>query len=287
MRTITITMHRANYGAILQAYALQQTLYSIGYDNLLLNYYLQPTNIYLKVNSSNIIDAFKTLYINIFTLLRHKEMASSLRSFADFNDKYLNLTSPYNTIEELNANPPLADCYITGSDQVFNEIQNRFLRDVRFLNFGDATTKRISYAASLTTYDMSDDSKEYSKKSLKRFDMISLRETQAKDYFENLTGLECHTHLDPVFLLNKQDWIDFAVEPRIKKPYILCYPLLRNKNFQAIINRLKKETGLSVVSIQTNPIKSIKADYYIFDASPQEFIGFFKNASIIISTSFN
>ena len=54
----------------------------------------------------------------------------------------------YNNLCSLKNNPPCADLYITGSDQVWSQLLSLKENEVFYLNFGDKRTKRISYAAS-------------------------------------------------------------------------------------------------------------------------------------------
>ena len=43
IRSVTVTYHRSyNYGASLQAYALQRTMYSIGFENKILDFFRDP-----------------------------------------------------------------------------------------------------------------------------------------------------------------------------------------------------------------------------------------------------
>ena len=67
----------------------------------------------------------------------------------------------------------------------------------------------------------------------------------------------------------------------------MCYPLIGNKDTQKVIDELKRLTGFKTVCVQTFPVKRVKADAYFFDAGPKEFLGLFKYANYVVTTSFH
>lgn len=285
MKTITVTLHRAyNYGAVLQAYALQKVQESLGYDNKLLNYYEKPS-LFVKCFSKNPVRFVKNMVMNIIILFHLPKVKKFASQFDDFRKNHLIETKRYESIGQIQANPPVADCYITGSDQVWNF--DRKFNVFRFLEFGDEAIAKYSYAASLSCYSFSWKEKSYIKERLKRFEKISVRENTISDYINSFTEIKCQRNLDPVFLLDKEEWERFAKKPRIEEPYILCYAVIGNKELQNIINQIKKTTHLPVVLLQTTAIRQIKADMYIFDADPQEFLGLIQKAEFIVTTSFH
>ena len=176
----------------------------------------------------------------------------------NFRNDLLSQTSTYYSVEEVQKNPPEADIYLTGSDQVF--ALGNALVPIRFLDFGATDAVRASYAASKGLYEKDEKSIEYLKKRLTEFDCISSREKQGTEYIENTLGLSCSTHIDPVFLLDREKWNKITPEARIKEPYILCFRMLRHDAFQPLVDKLKKETGWPVVSIQPRADKKLKAD---------------------------
>jgi Uncharacterized conserved protein len=288
MKIITVTSQKAaNYGAVLQAYALQNILISLGHENYLLNFPPKNITIYKKIDFKNIKTIIRDLILNVYTFIRKKEMKGFFNKFQTFQNEFLKSTIPYETMEEIVNNPPKADIYLSGSDQVF--AMNQPIRDIRFLSFGETETKRYSYAASIDSYKLNDEQKKYFVDNLKKFNKISLREPESVEYINSITGYECFTHIDPSFLLKKEQWLKIAESPReiIPEKYILCLPLLGNRNINGILKKLKRITGYPVVCIQTKPVKTVEADYYIYDASPNEFLGLFANAEKIVTTSFH
>lgn len=287
MKTFTVTYHHSNnYGALLQAYALQQTIFALGHTNTIFEYPYRKS-IYNKIPNNHLINIAKTIYINYLTFLRKQKIRKLDDLFRRFRREKLTLSRIYNSMQDLIDNPPNADCFIVGSDQVWNlESPSEFL-PARLLKFGDPDAIRFSYAASIEKMNYTDEQKKLIKRSLSNYKGISLREESARQYIESFTDYDCYKVLDPVFLLTEDDWLKIITKPRIKPPYILCYQVQGNKRMQEVANKLKKETGYPIVSVCCSAIKWIKSDYYIFDASPEEFLGLYKNSSVVVSASFH
>lgn len=285
MKTITVTAQRANnYGAVLQSYALQQVQESLGYQNELL-YYLGTTPLFVACSTNSPKQLCKNIVVNWLSLVHIRKMKLLSRKYDEFRNAYLNETRRYYSIEELRADPPEADCYISGSDQVWN--LNKERSPYRFLDFGNDTVRRYSYAASMSSYSLSDEEQKYFIERLQRFSGLSIREKSVCEYIQSFTGYKCHTNLDPVFLLGKGKWEKLAQEPKIQGRYILCYAVLGNPSLQKVIDKLKREMKLPVVILQSSSVKHARGDKYVFDAGPREFLGLIKNAFYIVTTSFH
>ena len=281
MKTLTVTFHHTtNYGAVLQTYALQQTILSLGHENLVLE-----TKIGEKKKKAKL--SVRELYLRYLSWLRRKERVALKKYFEDFHKYRLQLTRPYSSMEDLRNNPPDVDCLITGSDQVWNFATTPRFIDSRLLMFGNECAIRFSYAASMEELRYTDEQKQRLKDALAGYKGISVREQSAKGYIESFTPYQVERVLDPVFLLSKDKWLELAIEPRIKGPYILCYQVQSNKRMEEVAYKLKKETGYPVVSICNGPIRWIKSDYSFHDVSIEEFLGFYSQAAYVVSASFH
>lgn len=287
MKTFTVTYHHTrNYGAIFQTYALQHTIESLGHSNIIFEYPYESGK-KDKILSKSPKATLRNAYLRYLSVIRKNEMMMLDKFFSDFHKNHLSLSREYKNMEDLRNNPPDAECLITGSDQVWNLHTLKEFIPARFLAFGKENAHRISYAASIEGLDYTDTEKEMVKEYLTRFDAISLREQSAKDYIESFACVETKKVIDPVFLLSPDEWRRIAKQPRIMGPYILCYQVQRNPRMQEVVNTLKKKTGYPIVSVCNTSIKWIKSDYTYFDVSPEEFIGLYDNASIVVSASFH
>ncbi len=285
MKSITVTTQNVhNYGAVLQSFALQQFQKELGIENDILDCEREKS-IYEKIPTKFGRYFIVALVVNLFSFLNRKKVKRLFEGFENFIDNRLQKTRYYKSYEEVKKAPPAASFYLTGSDQVLN------LRDkaceMRLLDFGDKGIRRYSYAASLGEYDWTESEREKFVGLANKFTMLSVRESSAKAYLESFLGKDCEVHLDPVFLLEKEKWEQIAVMPKVKEDYILVYYLIGNPKMQELILSLKEKTGYKVICLQDNCVKRLKGCDYVFDASPEEFLGWLLGAKCVLTTSFH
>ena len=127
-----ITLHDvANYGSCLQAYATQQVFKKLGWGSVIIDYH-RPNNrpeahirsFFKRRGFSENSVLFKTVSSQPASFVFRRYYLRRGRVFEQFRKQYLSLTSPYYSEEELEQNPPIADIYCTGSDQVWNSVWN-------------------------------------------------------------------------------------------------------------------------------------------------------------------
>lgn len=287
MKTFTVTFHRSNnYGAVLQAYALQNVIKELGHDNTIFDYIFYK-GFYNRIKFTSIKTFFRSVVGNVLKFFRRKELKQLDKEFRRFHNERMKLSETVYTLDSIKKNPPAADCYITGSDQVWNLNSRKVEIPIRFLDFGEASIKRISYAASIEKTNYTDSQKQEVREYLNEFSAISLREEDAKTYISDIIGKKCERTIDPIFLLEIDEWKRIARMPRVDEPYILCYQVQSNSKLKKVAKHLKKKTGYKVVAISNTEIKYFNADYTFFDVSPEEFLGFYLNAEIVVSASFH
>ncbi len=293
----TITCHDVyNYGASLQAYALQHYLMSKGHDVKIIDYkpdYLRihynfwhiPSNSrYYNIAMKNPIVRF--LLCCYFIPRKYSTYGRKLK-FDNFKKKFLHLTHCYLSYDELREQPPKADLYIAGSDQIWNSNLPNGKDPAFFLQFGDKKTKRISYAASFAISQVDEKYKPSNSQWLKTFDAISVRENTGLSILKSLdvTGVEV---LDPVYLLKRSEWLQFADDNCIvNSKYILVYDLFVNdERMRREAERISTMHGLTIISVDAS-IKCPYAHKNISNAGPQEFINLISHAELIITNSFH
>jgi len=282
-----ITFHSAhNYGAMLQAFALQKYIKN--------NYNCNVKNI--NFNTDKDIKAYKIFkkhkkihsYIwEILKFLHYSELKKRHNSFELFLKNYIDTTERYSTYEKLIENPPQFDVYISGSDQVFSPKGKEL--NAYYLNFGPKHIKRIAYAPSFGYKTVPDNMKKQISILLNRFNRLSAREISGCEIIKELTGKDVPNVVDPVFLLNPEHYHDIAKPVKIKyKKYILCYSLVGIKKQTALAGKLKELTGLPIILLKPSaslPIKGI--DKTIRSAGPLEFLWLFENADFVVTDSFH
>lgn len=297
MNIKTITCHDVyNYGASLQAYALQEYLISQGHNVEIIDYkpdymrvhykfwHIGEGSKYYKLVKNNPI-----LYFLLCCYYAPKRFATYGRKikFDKFTKKFLKLTRRYNSYEELVADIPIADTYIAGSDQIWNCRLPNGKDPGYFLQFGAEETKRIAYAASFGIPEVPEENRKQMKGWLDKFTAISVRENTGVKILDTI-GVKGVEVVDPVYLLTQQQWSNFAGTQReVKEKYILVYDLtLNDSRLKEEAERLSKKYCYRIVSVD-GAKKCPYADKKISNAGPQEFINLIKNAEFIVTNSFH
>lgn len=182
MKIGILTFHWAtNYGAVLQSYALQETLTALGHNATIINY--KPSH--YDDTLWSFVRYRKFLSLTKYFNERRKESHLSL-----FRNKYLKTTHRYYSLNELRSIENHFDAVITGSDQVLNE---SFLvsgehggSTAYFLDFGAKDMPRYAYAASFGTTEYSPQLVERVRPLIKRFNSISSREHSGLSIFRKM-----------------------------------------------------------------------------------------------------
>ena len=295
---ITYWSSSDNYGQQLQCFALQNYLKGLGHDAYLIKY--KPTihiSIWRKIASFIKYHIFTSSAQNVVDCSVKNENQKKTRDFVGFREKYISSTDVvYNNINELRKNPPNADVYICGSDQVWN---NR-LEDKNtagwFLNFGSSKTKRLSYAASI---GRELDIKEHKifVKYLKQFDAISVREQKANVLCHQLGFKKSIIAIDPTLLLDSSCYSvlnnSITNQKISSKPYAFIY-LLNIRNASEIyweeFHKIITGDGLAIRVVASSgylPAKEFLLGYENYPATIPEWLSLIRHSEYVITTSFH
>ena len=284
-KVLTITFHRANnYGAMLQAYALQKVLEK-KYDTAIIDYYCKPVfKDYKFIQSPKNIKAF------LISLLKSPFYYSRYKNFEHFRKK-LKFTKKYNHIEELKQDSPRGDAYVVGSDQVWNPSLTKGFNEAYFLEFGTEATKKIAYAASCGKSDFILENKKEFKKKIANFSAISVREKNLIQLVKELYGKEVFLALDPSLLLKKENWLELTTTKKmIKEKFIFAYSVGNDNDlFYDVVNELAKKTGYLIVFFDRKDKKKKfqfkkKSCYF---CGPDQFVQLLNEAEYVVTTSFH
>jgi len=280
-----ITFHDAdNFGAVLQAYALKETIKKVENDVEILNY-KQPLILksyrIIQINTNNLKSLIKSVLSSIIYL---NIRISRKIKFSSFRNKYLDLSEEIYKKSEIQGK----DVYIAGSDQIWNgEItgyDNTF-----FLSFPRGTAKGITYAASLGKDMINDQEREFLNKNINNIDCISVREDSAVHILYGFTDKKISHVLDPTLLVEQSAWDKLIIDKynHNKEKYLLIYSLSFDIELLRVAELVSKKLNLKVLYIN-NSIRRNKFGFKnIRTPSPEEFVTLFKNASFIVTNSFH
>ena len=296
MKVSFITRHNIiNYGSVLQTIALQKMIERFGYQAEVIDYIRTDEdfrNISKVLANRNAKCQKSCLFKMFFITGKSLEFQIAGKKFEQIRNRYLKVSKRYSTLKELRENPPEADIYMTGSDQVWGGIGEDRYDSAFFLDFGDSTKKRLSYAASFGRTDMSEDILKIYSELLKKYSVISVREESARQILINQGYSKTIQVLDPTLLLTSKEWDNIVTieASRFKKPaspYILVYQRRPNKEIDRYAEGLSKHSGYPVYRITADFHQGIRGGKMIFLPNMHEFIDWIKNAEFLVTDSFH
>lgn len=276
-----MTFHRAiNYGAILQAYALNCVLNKLGADVKIIDY-LSPS-----ISSRHKLMRPSLNPIDLYRYLRYsKTVNAKFEHFQLFLDK-MNLSSKASSFDELNKLSESMDAVICGSDQVWNtEITNQDFH--YFLDFVPHSVKKIAYAASFGQTQIPKSIDKTIGGYLRRFDSISVREDSGAELVDKLIGKRPDVVLDPTILLSKEEWRKLRSHEELPERYILVYSVGEIEKLFPTATEISNKTGLPLVVFSHREYSSLSNTFYIKTAGPTGFIDAFDRADYVITNSFH
>jgi len=265
-----MTFHWAtNYGAVLQAWALQQYIKELGYNVEIINYV--PSN--YKIN---LFRCFKTRHLKKF-INRYKEYRKE-KKIRVFRKARLNVSpKEYNSKIVLKNSPPLYDIYVSGSDQIWNPFftmnGQKGITLSYYLDFAPHDRRRIAFSSSFGLKEIPDSVKSVIVSELKKYYRISTRETEGVKILESI-NINAVTTIDPTLLLDAKDY--YSLFEAKQQP--------QNNLFTYFIHN-QKETALGLISY-------IKDKYQLNEYPDEELIiekwlERISNSRIVITNSYH
>ncbi len=264
----TITFHWGNnYGAVLQALALQKYLMKLGFETEIINY------LPLRTALSNIVSA---------ALKRDIAFFKKSKSFKRFRKNELVIgKKKYYTNKALFACKDKYSAIIAGSDQIWNMSFTKKAEGKPtlsyYLNFAGDNTRRISYAASFGTNKLDENVAKLIAPELNRFSAISVRETGAVKMLDEL-GVFAKRVLDPTLLLTVQDYMPLIEKHNgVNSDSVFTYILHSN---QTIAKEISHYVCEKFSDTQKKANGTTFCDIY-------EWLYKIKNAKFVVTNSFH
>ncbi len=256
-----LTFHWAtNYGAVLQAYALQTAIRKHGAEAIIIDYYpkrLKPgfAGCFCTRHPTKIPE-------NILHFIKEKKIERFRR------DKLI--TTEYcEDSRQINKLQYSFDCYISGRAPLWHEGFTRAgsnrMNFVYFLDFVPADRIIASYAASFGAAEYPDDLLEGVKKNLERFDFLSLRESGGLALVQAL-GLENACLVpDPTLLLEKSDYEPLIKRQKSSGNYAFSYMLHGKENDARELLEAIRAKKVNIISSSVDGITDWLSHIYYSD----------------------
>lgn len=298
---ICVCYQHRNYGSQLQSYATTVELKRRGIDFEIIRYKKKITPALLLKSLPRL---FNPVFINDRVLVRYQKKLKLLMHpqlkqnnnirnscLAKFSKEHFTSLSPmYYGYDELCKAAEKYDAVMVGSDQLWapSGITSNFYN----LMFAPDEKTKISYAASFGVSQIEKKYHNLYNQFLSRMDFISVRENSGKKLVESLSDKSAEVVVDPVLLLDKEDWDREIPDKRLyDEPYIFAYFLGKSPEYRNAVTKFARKKGLKIVTSHHmdsyNKADESFGDYAPFDVGPAEFVNLIRNAEYVFTDSFH
>lgn len=283
MKIGIFTFHRAhNYGAVLQCYALQEVLKTMGYEVEIVDYRQKWTEEVYKAFSLMVMSVrYKGFRSKIYYLKslykRYAEVRKKRRNFESFNSNFLSISTLYHSDKKVDY-----DICIVGSDQLWGlsclggQPDDVFLGNFTMKDGG----KKIGYAISSNVMSI-----DYLHQqgllipSLNNFYALSFRESSIISRIRELSGTLYPQCVDPTLLTCKKTWRPLLRDKWKNRNYVVCYRARGNGitgfSIEKTADNLAKEHGWDVVNLSNGTLEV------------EDFVSAIAYAQYVVTTSFH
>lgn len=255
---ITLFYKTYNYGAQLQAYALQKAITKLGYEAQVIR--------------------FKWYKTQIEQFYRHasKDNYDKFLAFSKSIPHSKHVYVPENIYESVK----YYDTFVCGSDQIWgvSNIMPSYVLPQLALSFVPDSKVKIAYAASMGGSKISDRNKDVLSPFIQRLDAVSIRETSAIPFASRMAKKPVTFVVDPTMLLTPAEWDEIAIEPKINRDYIFVYNIGNNAYLDIAAGKLSNKLNCEIKTVSYSPTDSI---------GPAEFVGLVKYAKYVLTNSFH
>lgn len=288
-----------NYGSMLQILATQKVIEKFGWEYEIIRYDKMTLGFMVKNLSRLVNPYFMRGKLMEFTKKRklkaypevERKNAIRLRLFQDYREKYIGPYSPvFKGYSNLVKGAENYDAIMVGSDQLWTPagIKSKFYN----LLFVPSHIRKISFATSFGVSQVPANQVAETTRYLNRIEYLSVREVNGAKIVSDLTNRKAMVALDPTLMFSGKDWEE--IFPRAEytdKPYIFAYFLGTNPNHRKVVEKIKKETGLKLI---TCPFMDefVECDLSFgdeqrFDVGPIDFLNLIRNAEYVCTDSFH
>ena len=290
---VTFWEGKDNYGQTLQAYALQRFLRDKGHDAFIIKY--RKTNRrtlgwWLSV-PYKVLRLFYKRFFNPsdyelgkkfkrMSAMTAKENDVHPRHFETFKNQYIHFSESVYDQRSIYKNPPQADVYVAGSDQIW-----RGLDGVFYLQFAPKGRKCIAYAPSFggLTFDAKD--KRILKKYLERFSVLGMREYKGVELCKSVGRNDAFLVMDPTLLLSKDNYIKILPPFKSDSDYLFLYLLGNDMALDvSAVYTWAERYGVSVKYVAS---QGQQDEYDKLYPNVDEWLGLLNGAKYVVTNSFH
>ena len=280
MRRIGIMtfLHNENYGSILQAWALQKTLESLGFEAEHIDY--APSR---KEKVLNLLRSGNSPML-ILEGMRKRSATGQMRGgFDEFRREHLATSATCHDRAALKAVAARYDAVICGSDQIWSPV---WLNPAYFLDYTDRP--KISYAPSLGVAELPAPRKQKRIASLvKGFEAVSVREAEGAALLRQMAGVEAAVMPDPVMLVPQEQWRSLMPCSEERERYVLCYFIGDDASYWERVREAAQQEGCAVRVIPRTEGARQAGHPLEEDVPPGRWLSLLDGAARVVTDSFH
>lgn len=281
-----------NYGAILQAYAMQNYLEKLGIEANIINFRPKEIdNVYklykIKKSKFKVVRIIKKAHKIAVTKLKYRWKIEKYNNFEEFINNKLNITEEYKNLKQIQNAYLDYDILIAGSDQIWNTDLTKKFQPAYFLEFGKKDAIKISYAASLGRDELDPKYVLFYRRYLKNFDYITVREKSMIPLLQDLTEKEIKQVVDPTLLLEKKDYDEIKIDSKYKgQKYIYVHFIGKDPKVIEIADYISNLLDIPILHNLPTKTFDNELDYH-YNEKIGQIIDVVENAQMVISNSFH
>lgn len=285
----------ANYGGILQAYAMSKVLQGIGHDAQVIctpstwrvKWYKFPLSLSKRMVQKYLLRRKDTV------VFRERKFNREFPTVSQYTLAFVEKYVPHVTVrryEDIREGD--FDAFVVGSDQIWRPVYFLYPIEDAFLRFASGwKVKRIAYAASFGV-----DFWEYSARHTKackrlaaQFDAISVRERSGVDLCSKYLSSKAQWVLDPTMLLKAEDYIQLFENSHTPKSSgnLLCYILDESEEKQAIISHIAHQHSLLPFRVNSKAENLAAPLQNRIQPTVEQWLRGFYDAEFVVTDSFH
>ena len=256
-------------------------MWSMNYGNAITNYALYT---YIKKQGK------QPIMLDNYCSLQPKEQ------FLQFAKAHYVMSSSYFPAYDYLLVNKACDAFLVCSDQVWNYAYAGIYGYGGYfqLDFAEDDKKRIAYASSFGSPEYAMPA-ESGKELYEKFDAISVRESFGVALCKKLYDVDAVRVVDPVFLLEQEDYDKLIENASETEPYIVVYMLNPTaEKRQLCLDLRQKLGGIKIVNLMdANPqyrdygMRILEYDNIKLDLTVEEWLSYLRNAEYVITDSFH
>ena len=268
-----------NYGGLLQNFALQQVLKSLGHEPKTIDFVgrVSFTRYLLSTCKQLLISVLKFRRPQIRPYVAIPTFRNPI--MADFVNNHIDRTRIVHSYTKKIVNEEHFDAVISGSDQVWRPIYNMYIEDM-YLKFVPNSIKKIAYAASfgVDTWEYNAEQTETCAKYVKRLDAISVREATGVELCKTHLDVNAEHVLDPTILAGAEAYGPLLKENTEEQDYLFAYILDITPEKKAYVESMAKSKGLKLIIRGADKNATL---------SVEDWLSMIANSSMVVTDSFH